>query len=357
MENEIDNSVNTWNEFRAELLDELEKTKRANGEVQLMLEQSQGELNKLAQRNAQVTARLQQTQSEYETVPRMDLLNSYNAALDSQQRYLVMRGQLEKLQEDQNGLQKRIELIEKVQAYLGNNAEVSSFSSKTELSSNNTKVLEMLINSQETERQKLSRAMHDGPAQALSNFIVQTEIASRLFEMDQSKAKEELENLKKAAMHTFQQIRSFISDLRPMSLDDLGLVPTIRRYADLFKEQNNIDIDLDIKGIDQRLEPYFEVMIFRSLQELVVNAYKNNKGQPVKLHLSVKLVIEDKLVKLVVIDNGKGFDPTKINESGGLGLNLIKERVEMLGGFLDLDAAVGQGSRISFQVPVVSKQA
>jgi two-component system sensor histidine kinase DegS len=99
----------------------------------------------------------------------------------------------------------------------------------------------MLVNAQETERQRLSRQMHDGPAQALSNFILQTEIAMRLMDVDAGQAREELNSLKASAMGTFQKVRNFIFELRPMMLDDLGLAPTIRRYADAFKEQTGLD--------------------------------------------------------------------------------------------------------------------
>ena len=102
----------------------------------------------------------------------------------------------------------------------------------------------MLVNVQEAERQRLSRQMHDGPAQALSNFILQTEIAMRLLDVDPVQARSELGNLKVAAMSTFQKVRNFIFELRPMMLDDLGLAPTIRRYADMFKEQAGVEVSV-----------------------------------------------------------------------------------------------------------------
>jgi two-component system sensor histidine kinase DegS len=95
--------------------------------------------------------------------------------------------------------------------------------------------IEMIVNAQESERQRLSRQMHDGPAQALSNFILQTEIAMRLFDLDPAQARDELGNLKTSAMGTFQRVRSFIFELRPMMLDDLGFNSTLRKYADAFK--------------------------------------------------------------------------------------------------------------------------
>lgn len=213
-------------------------------------------------------------------------------------------------------------------------------------------MLEMMINSQETERQRLSRQMHDGPAQALSNFIVQAEIAARLFEIDKEKAKYEMENLKNSAMGTFQKVRNFIAELRPMMLDDLGLIPTIRKYIDVFREQHGVEVNYSVKGNEKRFEPFIEIMIFRALQELMGNAVRHNLDQPVKIQLTVQIILDDNFVKMIVSDNGKGFDPSQAATFSGLGLKVIKERVEILGGYLDLDSAVGQGCRITIQLPV-----
>jgi two-component system sensor histidine kinase DegS len=208
----------------------------------------------------------------------------------------------------------------------------------------------MLVNAQETERQRLSRQMHDGPAQALSNFILQTEIAMRLFEIDAAQAKDELNNLKTSAMSTFQKVRNFIFELRPMMLDDLGLVPTVRRYADAFKEQTSIDVSLTVTGNERRLEPYLEVMLFRAIQELLGNGARHSQATQVKILLDMG----EERIRVSVDDNGRGFDPEVIQQGTSLGLKLIRERAEMLGGNFEIDSAVGRGARIAFAVPARS---
>jgi two-component system sensor histidine kinase DegS len=208
----------------------------------------------------------------------------------------------------------------------------------------------MLVNAQETERQRLSRQMHDGPAQALSNFILQTEIAMRLFDVDAGQARAELNSLKSSAMGTFQKVRNFIFELRPMMLDDLGLVPTVRRYADAFKEQTGLDINVTVTGNERRLEPYLEVMIFRALQELLGNASRHAQGTMAK----VMLDMGEERIRVSVEDNGRGFDPDAVKQGTSLGLKLIQERSEMLGGSFEMDSALGKGARISFAVPARS---
>jgi two-component system sensor histidine kinase DegS len=149
-------------------------------------------------------------------------------------------------------------------------------------------------------------------------------------------------------MSTFQKIRNFIFELRPMMLDDLGLVPTIRRYADSFKEQSGVEVSVTVSGNERRLEPYVEVMVFRAMQELLSNAVHQSQATLLKILLD----LGDMLIKLSVEDNGKGMDTDALSKDGNLGLKLIKERVEMLGGSFNLDSTPGMGARVSLSIPV-----
>ncbi len=326
---------------------ELEETDKALREITLMIEQSQGEVTKLSQRNAAITMHLQQVQSQLNKMPPEEIRGVYDSALDAQQRLLVMRGQLEKLQNEKQHLERFKSTLGQALNAHGSASTIASSSggAKSPLAS-----VEMLVNAQETERQRLSRQIHDGPAQALSNFILQTEIAMRLMDVDAAQAREELNNLKTSAMGTFQKVRNFIFELRPMMLDDLGLVPTVRRYADAFKEQAGLDINVTVTGTERRLEPYLEVMLFRAIQELLGNAARHSQATLVKIILDMG---EDR-VRVSVDDNGKGFDPDSIQQSNSLGLKLIRERAEMLGGSFEIDSNIGKGTRVSFAVPARS---
>lgn len=348
MAGENQSSENSWETAQQELKEDLEISRRSLKEVSLMLEQSQAEMSKLTQRNSVITGHLQQIQSQYDSMPREDIRAAYDAALEAQQRLLVMRSQLEKLLSDQAGLQRYVATLENIQAKVfaeGKGAPARSGSGAA--------VLEMVINAQESERQRLSRQMHDGPAQTLSNFFIRTDIAYRLFDIDPQKAKEELSNLKKEAMSTFQEVRGFIQELRPMMLDDLGLFPTIQRYIETFREQNGVDVNISIKGHERRLETYLEAMIFRAMQELMGNAVSHNQDHPVKIEINIELSLDENWVKMAVTDNGKGFNPELVNERDNLGLKLIRQRVDMLGGSLEIESALGKGSRIGFQVPAL----
>jgi len=338
--------IHSWDQFQQDLSTELEQSQRALKEISLMLEQNQLELNKLTQRNTTITINLQHVQAQLDSLPRSDIRAAYDQALDAQQRLLVMRGQLEKLQSDQSYLQRYSELLARTSRAIETTGSSQSRQSKAPSPSNAVK---MLITAQEGERQRLSNQMHDGPAQSLSNFILQTEIALRLFEKDPARVKEELNALKKSANSTFSMVKAFIAELHPMMLADLGLAPTLKRYTDTYASQTGAEISLNFSGGDIRLESYLEVMVFRAIQELVNTSVRNGQATQVKVQLN----IDDDEVRITVADNGKGFDADFITSPKGLGISLIKERVEMLGGTADIDSTPGHGARISLQIPSI----
>lgn len=333
-----------WEEKRKQIQDQLIQTREAIKEINLLLEQSELEVNKLTERNANVTGTLQKVQNQFERLPREEIRSAYDAALDAQQRLFVIRGQLEKLQSDKKHLQRQIELLEFIDSNLSEEQiEISDISDAGE----EKYLLEMLVQAQEAERQRLSRQMHDGPAQALSNLILETEIAMRLFDVNKEQAYEELGSLKDSATKTFQQVRDFIFELRPMMLDDLGLIPTIKKYTSALQENTDVNIRLGVTGIERRMEPFLEVMIFRAIQELLRNALTHSQAS----EIDVKIDVGESSVTVNVEDNGIGFDPDNLEEDKGMGLKLISERVEMTEGKFELDSQIGERTHVFFQVP------
>jgi two-component system sensor histidine kinase DegS len=324
------------------LHEELRETEQALEDVSRKLQQSQLEVDKLSQRNVAITSRLRKVRSGFNDTPREEIREVYDEALDAQQRLFVMRGQMEKLQSEQVHLQTYRDqlnaLLEKIEAIREEKKDGKEPSA--------LELIESVIQAQEAERQRLSRKMHDGPAQALSNFILQAEIAQRLFDRDVDQAREELEVLKDTASATFQKVRDFIFELRPMMLDDLGLVPTLRHYVEAYQEQIDLEIEFTATGTERRLERYLEVMIFRAIQELLSNASRHSQATQIRVQLDTT----EQNVKATVEDNGQGFDVDRALE-GSMGIKVIKDRVEMLGGHITIDAAEDQGTRISFEIP------
>jgi two-component system sensor histidine kinase DegS len=328
---------------------ELTLVRDQSKEISLLVGQSQGEVEKLVQRNQAITAQLHQIQSNFETVPREDIRTAYEAAQDAQQRLFTMRGQLEKLQADQGNLKRYADFLARTVQLLEGGAEVQAGDGAGAAPTSQSELIEQVVQAQEEERRKLSRQIHDGPAQSLSNFILQAEIALRLFDNDPEKAREELSSLKSSASTTFSHIRDYIFDLRPMMLDDLGLVPTVRRYTEAFKDKTGLNLSLVVTGSERRLEPHVEVLLFRAVQELLGNVRDYAQATQVK----VTVDLDDNQVKATVEDNGRGFDPEglKREDGGGRGLLLLRDRVEQAGGSIEFDSEVGKGSRIVVTIP------
>lgn len=322
--------------------EELERTQRERKEIGRMVDQSRGEVEKLAQRNAQITAHVRQMQANLESLPRADIKTAYDAAQEAQQRLFTMRGQLEKLQGEQANLQRFAE-------HLNKTLEALQAAGVTKSADSGIPMIVRIVEAQEAERQRLSRQIHDGPAQALSNFILQTEIAMRLFDIDPERARTELASLKSSATATFQKVRDFIFDLRPMMLDDLGVVPTVKRYVDAFKEKSGLQASLTVTGAERRLESVREVMIFRGLQELLGNVRDHAQATQVR----VSLDIDDSRVRAMVEDNGKGFDAQTILDGPQktIGLSALKERIDLLGGQLQIESQSGEGTRVIMEIP------
>ncbi len=345
-ENEVAAELSPLEQFIADSQARLEKTQREIQEIGLLVEQSQGEIEKLASRNTDVTARVHQMQAHFDTVPREDIRENYEAAMDAQQRLFTMRGQLEKLQSDHKNLKVISDYIGRAMDILGANPDIDV---AEETPQGKGDVMGKIIQAQEEERRKISRQIHDGPAQVLSNFILQTEIATRLFENDPEKARVELESLKEAAASSFAKVRDFIFELRPMMLDDLGLVPTVKRYAEAFKEKSGLEINVVSTGQESRMQPHREVVLFRAVQAVLANTRDHAQATQVKIVLD----IDTENVRMTAEDNGKGFDPELIGQDEYLthGLALISNQIHELNGSIEIDSKPGEGTRIAVELP------
>ncbi|HEY67081.1 MAG TPA: sensor histidine kinase [Thermoflexia bacterium] len=339
--------IASFEQFLEECSKEHEQVQRELKEIDLLIQQTTAEVERLAQRNTQVTNRLRQVEATLDTIPREDIQEAYTTVLDTQQRLFTMRGQLEKLQSDQRNLARYLDLLRNILEIADHTEYEPRVSEKGEPAQ---PLVVRIIEAQERERQRLSRQMHDGPAQSLTNLILQAEICERLFDTDPKRTRAELANLKNAVAATFQKIKGFIINLRPMMLDDLGLVPTLRRYVDSFTENSGVLTRLTVSGKERRLAPYKEVTIFRLVQELLNNAYEYGHASNVQINLDMG----DDLIRVSVEDNGSGFelsDTLTSPDADRLGLAMMRERVEMLGGQIHFDSSLGRGTKVSFELP------
>jgi len=145
-------------------------------------------------------------------------------------------------------------------------------------------VSRLVLGAQEDLRRDIARAMHDGPAQSLTNIVLQAEIVERLLAQDPERARNELHHLTAMVQSTLEATKSFIFDVRPMVLDDLGLVPTIRRAARDRGRRARIAVDFDSIGADRRLPMELESALFRMLDEALA-AYLGERPDRVVIRL------------------------------------------------------------------------
>jgi two-component system sensor histidine kinase DegS len=209
-----------------------------------------------------------------------------------------------------------------------------------------------IIKAQEEERQRVARDIHDGPAQLLSNVVLKAEICERMIDVDLEKTREELRNLKKIVRESLQDVRKIIYNLRPMSLDDLGLIPTLQRYVLTFQEETGIAVLFQTRGLQPELKSVIVLTVFRIVQESMNNVAKHAKANNISIHIEF-LHTE---LKLYIIDDGQGFDTEKLKEhnediSSGFGLVSMRERVELLGGEMLISSEPGRGTRLNISIP------
>lgn len=203
-----------------------------------------------------------------------------------------------------------------------------------------------IIKAQEEERQRVARDIHDGPAQTLANVVIQAEICERVMEKDLNEAKKELEKLKEIVRASLQELRKIIFNLRPSSLDDLGLRAAISRYCEEFQEETGIRTEFRFFGDRMRLNPDVEITIFRVLQEILTNVKKHSGAK----NCYVKLEFSDGKVNLAVTDDGIGFEINQENSNEEsrqhFGIMTIKERIALVDGSFNIESKPGQGTKV-----------
>ncbi len=355
-------AATSMEDLLAEFLSEHKQLKARLKENQQLIEQSQLEVDRMRERNIAITSQLRRVEENFETIPRPDIKVAYDDAMEAKTRLLTMQGQLEKLRGNQEELQYFEQLIGRMVSVvqrlvpqalspsIGPGMEELGQMGQLDQGNLSTQAIVRIVEAQEDERQRLARQMHDGPAQSLTNFILQAEICQRLFEMDKQRAQEELNNLKTAASSTFQKVRDFIFDLRPMMLDDLGLVPTIRRYIDAFQEKTSIDCQLNILGDERRLQSHIEVMMFRAIQTVMGNA----RDQFGSKSITIVLDVGPERLKATLELDGRSFDAEAVFSHEGedtYGFRTLRERIELIGGTLDISSSDEQGNRFVIVLP------
>ena len=204
------------------------------------------------------------------------------------------------------------------------------------------------MNVQERERQRISQDMHDGLNQLLIGALLELKSGrERLRANELTLAEASLEQVAEVLRRMENEIKQIIYDLRPPSLDALGLVPSLRRYAERFAQYTGVPCIVQANGEAVRLPPDTEIGLYRIMQEALQNVSVHAGAR----RAEVTVGFTPSAVTLAVADDGRGFDPNDARRDG-VGLLGMRERAESLGGRLTIHTAPGQGTCVNLAVPI-----
>lgn len=322
------------------------------------------ELTKLEKQSRQ---RLMQVSGNFQTYTEADIKRCYDQTKDLQVRLAVMHEQEQNLIKQRNDLEIRLrklqktaekakQLVSQVGVVLGYlTAQISAVATQMENVNQDKLFGPLVIKAQEDERLRVSREIHDGPAQLMANVIYRSSACERLIDKDIEKAKVELRELREQIRMCLSETRKIIFDLRPMILDDLGLIATIHYFVNKLEQRVGLRVEFNVIGDEIKVAKHIEISLFRVIQEALNNVSKH-AGIDV-----AKVVIEynSEYISVVIEDAGSGFNMQDVDsthpESDCYGLLGMEERIKILKGQFLVDTKAFQGTKIRVLVPLVDK--
>ena len=213
-----------------------------------------------------------------------------------------------------------------------------------------------ILESHECERNRIAMDLHDSSVQILTSLVHKTELCMRLMDIDTIRVKLELQTMIETIKSVISGMREIIYNLRPMSLDNLGLGVTIESYCHQLKKNHDMEAVFHNMAGEPELPSIYKVTLYRILQETCQNILKHAKATKTDVSLSY----ENQNIKLVIRDNGIGFDTQKVtvptNGNYGFGLSMIKERAILLGGTIQIDSVIGEGTTVSVEIPLLQEK-
>ncbi|MBI3942616.1 MAG: sensor histidine kinase, partial [Chloroflexi bacterium] len=204
-----------------------------------------------------------------------------------------------------------------------------------------------LVEAQENERQHIARELHDEAGQALTSLMIDFRLLQQ--EVGYSPAvTARIEAMKNQTVAILDNLHRLARNLRPPSLDKLGLVPALRQHIEIFGKQHNLEAQFETVDFDEeRLPPELETALYRIVQEALNNIARHAHAS----HVGVGVERRGDRVVTFIEDDGTGFDPEEALQQGRLGLLGMRERIESLGGNLEIESQPGLGTTIFVELP------
>ncbi len=250
------------------------------GEIDMLVGQARAEATRHEQKRAQAAEKIGVPDKKGDA-PK-EVADAYAQLVNLTRRAVLMEAQVELLEGKRKALARHRDAIAEAAEIAGAEAAVPEPAAAGDAAAMSS--ARSVLNSQEDLRREIARAMHDGPAQSLTNIVLQAQIVERLLDRDPANAKGELGLLVSMVQQTIEATKSFIFDVRPMVLDDLGLMPTLRRAARDRGRRAHIAVDFESLGADRRLPAEVESAVFRILDETLA-AYLGQGPDRMTIHL------------------------------------------------------------------------
>lgn len=214
-----------------------------------------------------------------------------------------------------------------------------------------------ILEAQEIDRQRIARDLHDSTVQNLTSLIHKCELCLRLIDIDPVRTKLELNTMTNTIKAVINEIREIIYNLKPMSLEDLGLITTIERYINQLMMNHEIKINLTYN--DERLDllPVFKHSIFRMIQEACNNVIKHAEAKTI----DIDIIFNEKHITASITDDGKGFDVESMksyvaSDYSRYGLSIMRERVNLLSGTMKIQSTIDKGTIVTITVPITKSE-
>ena len=209
-----------------------------------------------------------------------------------------------------------------------------------------------LLEAQELERQRIARDLHDTTVQNLTSLVHKSELCAKLIDIDAIRAKLELNTMSNTIKSVINDMRGIIYNLKPMTLDDLGLTITVQRYANKIMDLNNIQVKVQANEERKEILPVIRLTLFRIIQEACNNILKHANASLI----NIDITYDENRIHLRIRDNGLGFimdevRPKSPEQSSSFGLTFMRERTSLLSGTFEIQSDKGKGTIISVSVP------
>jgi len=304
--------------------------------------------------------RLMEVSQDFKRYSEEDIKEAYHNAQTLQtelaglrQQELYQRNRREELSRQ---LRQYLEMAKKADNYLSSaslalkvlETNMNSFTDTLEEAYKKQQMGIWFLESLEAEKRKVSRELHDGPAQTIASMLIRLDLVKYLFEEDSLRVMEELGSIKNMGREGLDDLRRIMFDLKPSAIYEEGLITTLKEYFNAYESKYDFEIDFVYFGEEQKQELPLEIALFRLVQEAITNVRKH---AGVKKAM-VKLEASSAGLTIVIKDQGQGFDVDALlgSRQESYGIIGMRERADLLGGEIKIISNPGRGTQVIIEL-------